>query len=74
VAKQNLIPIQDIEALRAEGIHFKSQGAARWCERMAQQNGLTAAFVRVGRRVFVDPDKFHELARANSRGVSAAQA
>jgi hypothetical protein len=69
---KQLIPLQDIDALRSHGIYFKSEGAARWVERTAQFKGLTEAFVRVGSRVFIDPDKYHELARANnSRGARA---
>lgn len=64
---QQLIPLTDEPAMKAAGLPFKNKQAARWCRRMAQQYGLTEAFVQVGGRVYIDPAKFHELARANSK-------
>jgi len=61
---RKLIRITDTEALHAEGIKFPSTGALRWFESKAEENGFADAFVRVGRRVFVDPDRYHDIARA----------
>jgi hypothetical protein len=58
-----LIPLNKPAELKAAGIPFETAHQARWAERTADEKGLRDAFVRIGRRVFVDPAKFHELAR-----------
>jgi hypothetical protein len=61
-----LIPLTDPQAAQAAGLPFKTAHQMRWAERTAADNGLEAAFVTIGRRKFLDPDKCHELARARS--------
>lgn len=60
---QQLIPLTDIERMQAAGLPFESPDSARWCERRAEERGLSEAFIRIGRRVYVDPEVFHRLAR-----------
>jgi hypothetical protein len=43
--------------------HQAPENQLRWLERTADDKGLREAFVRIGRRVFLHPAKFHELAR-----------
>jgi hypothetical protein len=61
-----LIRINDLAALKAAGLPFKSVHAARWCARTANEKGLADAFVKIGAALHVDPAKFHELARADA--------
>jgi hypothetical protein len=61
--QQQLIPLTDAERMQQAGLPFPSEASARWCFRHAEERGLAAAFVRLGRRVYVDPAKFHELIR-----------
>jgi hypothetical protein len=58
-----LIPLTDPEAMKSAGLPFPSTDSARWCFRHRVERGLDAAFIRVGSRIYVDPDKFHELIR-----------
>lgn len=58
-----LIPLNRPEQLVAAGLPFDTEHKARWAERQAVQTGLSDAFIRIGRRVYLDPVKFHELAR-----------
>lgn len=58
-----LIPLTRPDQLQAAGLPFETTDAARWAFRQADHNGLGEAFVRIGRRVFIDPEKFHTLAR-----------
>jgi hypothetical protein len=63
-----LIPINKADRFAAAGIPFDTEDQARWAERQARanQNGLRGAFVRIGRRVYIDVPKFHELVRQGS--------
>jgi hypothetical protein len=61
-----LIPLTEPEKMQAAGLPFRSTDSAYWCFRNAEKRGLSKAFVRIGRRVYVDPAKFHELARARA--------
>jgi hypothetical protein len=63
---QQLIPLTDAEKMQAAGLPFESTDSARWCHRHAAERGLAKAFVRLGRRVYVDPAKFHELVRGRA--------
>jgi len=67
-----LIPLNRPELLQAAGLPFETEGQARWANRRASQTGLSAAFVRIGRRVYIDPDIFHELARRGHAAQPAA--
>ena len=60
---QKLIPINNPQQMQAEGIPFTTEHQARWVFRRADENGLSAAFIRIGRRIYLDPSKFHELVR-----------
>jgi hypothetical protein len=67
-----LIPLTDPDRMLDAGLPFGTTDSARWCFRTAAERGLAAAFVRIGRRIYVDPDKFHELVRAENadNGIS----
>jgi len=58
-----LIPLNRPTEAKAAGIPVETENQLRWLERTADDKGLRQAFVRIGRRVFIDPAKFHELAR-----------
>ena len=60
-----LIPINKPEQLQANGIPFSTEHQVRWALRQSHDNGLGSAFIRIGRRIYIDPDKFHELVRRN---------
>lgn len=62
----SLIALTDVDGAKAAGIPVTTSHQLRWLERTADDKGLRAAFVRVGRRVFLDPARFHELARKQS--------
>jgi hypothetical protein len=49
----------------AAGLPFETVDQARWAHRRSAETGTAAAFVKIGKRVFVDPAKFHELVRAH---------
>ena len=57
-----LVPLNRPEQLKAAGIPFETEHQARWAERRSHENGLAGAFVRIGRRVYINVPKFHELA------------
>lgn len=61
-----LIPLNKPAEAKAAGIPVETEDQLRWMERTAEEKGLAEAFVRIGRRVFVDPAKFHELVRQRS--------
>jgi hypothetical protein len=67
---QQLIPLNRPLEARAAGIPVDSENQLRWLERTADEKGLRDAFIRIGRRVFLDADKFHQLVRANSRSAA----
>lgn len=60
---QKLIPLNKPEMLLAAGVPFSTEHQARWALRRASENGLSMAFIRIGRRIYLDPSKFHELVR-----------
>lgn len=63
-----LVSLTEPEQLVAAGTPFDTIDKARWAERQARENlnGLRGAFVRIGRRVFLDVPRFHELVREQS--------
>lgn len=63
---QSLIALNDVAGAQRAGIPVTSDHQLRWLERTADEKGLRGAFVRIGRRVYIDPAKFHELARASA--------
>jgi len=63
---QRLISLTDHKAAKAQGVPVDSTDRLRWRERTADERGLSPAFVRIGRRLYVCPQKFHELARRQS--------
>jgi hypothetical protein len=63
---QRLIPLTDPAQMQAAGLPFPSTDSARWCHRHADERGVAEAFVRIGRRVYIDPAKFHELVRGQA--------
>jgi len=58
-----LIPLTRPAEAKAAGVPVDSEDQLRWLARTADEKGLREAFVRIGRRVFLDPAKFHELVR-----------
>jgi hypothetical protein len=72
---QVLIALTDVVGARNAGIPVTTTHQLRWMERTADDKGLRGAFVRIGRRKYIDPDLFHELARkqvGNTRTVADA--
>lgn len=69
---QQLIALTEPDELKAAGIPFRTTDAARWAYRKRHETGLADAFVRLGRRVYVDPERFHALARQSGSTGSAA--
>ena len=60
---QQLIPLTRPEKFEAAGLPFETEHAARWAFRQANHTGLSDAFIRIGRRVYIDVGRFHELVR-----------
>jgi hypothetical protein len=58
-----LIPLTKPDRLLAAGLPWDTTAKARWAFRQRDQNGLAGAFVRIGKNIFVDPLKAHELVR-----------
>ena len=59
-----LIPLTDVEALKAAGIHYPAtENAWRWCYRHRHARGLASAFKLNGRRIVVDVDAFKAAVR-----------
>lgn len=61
---QQLIPLTRPDELKAAGVPFETTDSVRWAYRRRHENGLAGAFIRIGKRVYLDPARFHELARA----------
>lgn len=61
-----LIALNRPAEAKAAGIPVETEHQLRWLERTADEKGLSSAFVRIGRRVFLDAPKFHELVRKQS--------
>jgi hypothetical protein len=61
-----LIPLNRPEELKAAGLPWDTEDKARWAYRKRHENGLAGAFVKIGKSIFVDPAKTHELARQQS--------
>jgi hypothetical protein len=64
--QQQLIPLTNVPALQAAGLPWETEDQVRWAARRSGETGTAAAFVRVGRRIYCDPAKFHELARSRA--------
>jgi hypothetical protein len=65
-----LIPLNNAAALQQAGIIYPAtENAWRWLYRQREERGLSAAFVRMGRRVLVDVPRFIELARSRPNHV-----
>jgi len=63
-----LIPLTDLEGLRAAGIVYpKTVHAWRWLFRHRHERGLADAFPRIGDRILVDVARFVELVRGGTR-------
>jgi hypothetical protein len=68
---QRLIPIKTPERFEAVGIPWNTKNQAYWAFRNRDDNGLAGAFVRIGRDIFVDPVRFHELVRKRQTTATA---
>ena len=60
-----LISIAKPDELKAAGLPWDTYGKVQWAFRKRHENGLAGAFVRIGKSVFVDPQKALELAGRN---------
>lgn len=60
-----LVPISNPAELKQAGLPWETIYQAQWAFRKRNENGLAGAFVRIGRRVYVDPQKALELASRN---------
>jgi hypothetical protein len=58
-----LVGLTNTTALVAAGLPWDTKGKAQWAFRKRHENGLAGAFVRIGKNIFVDPARAHELAR-----------
>jgi hypothetical protein len=63
--QQRLISIARPDELKAAGLPWDTYGKVQWAFRKRHENGLAGAFVRIGKSVFVDPQKALELAGRN---------
>ena len=61
--KQTIIFLTELDRAREHGLPWTSVHSARWDFRHRHERGTAAAFVRIGRRVGVYPDRYHELVR-----------
>lgn len=69
--QNQLIPLTSEPQRFAEvGLPFESINKARWFHRTRFENGYASAFVNIGRRIYIDVPRFHELARAHT-GVTS---
>ena len=67
-----LIPLTDVEALKAAGIHYPAtENAWRWCYRHRHARGLASAFKLNGRRIVVDVDAFKAAVRGGDVAMQA---
>lgn len=62
--KKQLIALQDIAAIKASGLPFETVHQLYWVFRQRKENGFAEAFIKIGRRTYLDPVKFHELSRS----------
>ena len=68
------IPINDPAATQAAGIAYPAtENGWRWTYRQRHQRGLAHCFVRVGRRILVDPQAYLD-ALAEQRQVPTSAA
>lgn len=59
-----LIPLTDLDSLRAAGIAYPStEHGWRWLYRHRHERGLEDAFRTIGRRIVLDPTRYIELVR-----------
>ena len=59
-----LIPITDVANLQAAGIVYPAtEHGWRWLYRQRHVRGLEDAFLRIGRRIVIDPTRYIELVR-----------
>ncbi len=66
---QGPIPINDPEATQAAGIAYPAtENGWRWTYRQRHQRGLSHCFVRVGRRILVDPRAYLDALAAQRQG------
>lgn len=61
--QQQLIGLTDVAGLQAAGLPFKSVYAARWDYRNRDERGTQRAYVKVGRRIYIDPERYHKAIR-----------
>lgn len=69
--QQQLIPLTSVERMQAAGLPFATVDSARWAFRRREETGTAGAFIRYGRRVYIDPAKFHELVRRQNAACAS---
>ena len=66
---QGPIPINDPEATQAAGIAYPAtENGWRWTYRQRHERGLAHCFLRVGRRILVDPRAYLDALAAQRQG------
>ena len=63
---QQVIPLTRPDKMQAAGLPWETTDQARWAFRRRHENGLAGVFIRIDRRIYVVPDKFHERVRGNA--------
>ncbi len=58
-----IIPLTRPDRMQAAGLPWETVDSARWAYRRSHDTGTTEAFIRIGRRVYIDPDRYHALIR-----------
>ena len=61
-----VVYLTELERAREHGLPWPSIHTARWDFRHRHERGTAAAFVRIGRRIGVYPDRYHELLRGRA--------
>jgi hypothetical protein len=61
-----IIYLTEIDRAREHGLPWTSENAARWDYRQRHERGTAEAFVRIGRRVGVYVDRYHNALRART--------
>jgi Rad3-related DNA helicase len=61
---QRLIAMTRPDEMKAAGLPFETTDSARWAHRQRHENGTAGAFIQLGRRWYIDPDRFHALIRS----------
>jgi hypothetical protein len=58
-----IVYLTEIDRAREHGLPWISVDSARWDYRHRHDRGTAAAFVKIGKRIGVYPDIYHQLVR-----------